>query len=37
MSKNNDLAVEFPPECYPLDKVPHEYVISALNPQEDCD
>lgn len=26
MSKNNDAEVEYPPECYPLDKVPHECV-----------
>jgi sterol 3beta-glucosyltransferase len=26
MSKKSDSEVEYPPECYPLDKVPHEYV-----------
>lgn len=30
MSKKNDSDIEFPPECYPLDKVPHEYVLMCL-------
>jgi len=31
MSKKNDSDIEFPPECYPLEKVPHDWLFPKID------
>jgi len=31
MSKKSDSEIEFPPECYPLDKVPHDWLFPQID------